>query len=275
MNDKHIQQTLIQLAEDGVPADANLWPALRAQLAARTGPAFAEKGTPMLKPVTGGAWPLAARALGAATLTLLLLAAALLVTPQGRAWAQSVWQFFSVAPADSFAVQPVAPPQADAPTAVAPSVNAAECGADLACQVRSAETLLGFTPVVPDEGFAGLTLQAVDAAGGILRLSYAAQGGGGLVLSQGQGDLTASRWDEVAAEAVEAVQVGDVPGEYVQGTFVVPAGSSTAIWNSDAVVLRLRWQQGDRYFELAKLGDPEHLEYLDKAALIALAETIR
>jgi hypothetical protein len=275
MDDKHLQQTLLRLAEDGVPADANLWPALRARLAARTGPALAEKGTPMLKSVAGGAWPLAARALGAATVTLLLLVAALLATPQGRAWAQSVWQFFSVAPADSFAVQPVADPAAGSPTAVAPSVNAAECGADLACQVQSAEALLGFTPVVPDERFAGLTLQAVDAAGGILRLSYAAQGGGGLVLSQGQGDLTASRWDEVAAEAVEAVQIGGVPGEFVQGTFVVPAGSSSAVWNSDAPVLRLRWQQDDRYFELAKLGDPEYLEHLDKAALIALAETIQ
>jgi hypothetical protein len=275
MNDQQIKDTLTQLAEDGVPAEANLWPALRARLARGRAPAFDMKGTLMLKPVFGGSQARAARTLAAATLAMLLLAAALLVTPQGRAWAQSLWQFFTLAPADSFAVEPVANPQADAPTAAPPSVNAGECGADLACQVRSAEALVGFTPVVPAEGFAGLTLQAVDAAGGILRLSYVAQGGGGLVLSQGQGDLTASQWDEVAAGAVETVQIGGGTGEFVQGTFVVPAGSSTAVWDAEAPVLRLRWQAGDRHFELAKLGAPEYLDHLDKEALIALAEGLQ
>lgn len=272
MNDKQLKQILTQLAEDGVPADANLWPALRTRLAGHPALGATMKGDPMLKPIL--AQPRLARTLGVTTLAVLLLATALLVTPQGRAWAQRLWQFFTLAPADTFAVTPMANPQADAPTAAPPSVNAGECGADLACQVASAGDLLGFTPRVPANGFPGLKLEAVQAAGGILRLSYTAQGGGGLVLSQGQGDLTASRWDEVAAEAVEPVQVGAAAGEFVQGTFVVPAGSDTAVWSADAPVLRLRWQQGGRYFELAKLGDPEHLEHLDKAALIALAETI-
>jgi hypothetical protein len=272
MNDKQLKQTLIVLAEDGVPA-ADLWPALRARLAAR--PAFAEKGTLMLKPVSGNGPALAVRALGTATLILLLLAAALLVTPQGRAWAQSVWQYFTVAPADSFAVEPVPAPDVNAPTAEPPSVNANECGADMACQVASAAELLGYAPIVPAEGFAGLRLEAVQVAGDILNLSYTAQGGGGLVLSQGPGDLTASHWDEVAPEAVQAVQVNGTPAEFVQGTFVVYPDSSTAVWEPSAPVLRLRWERDGRTFELAKLGAPEHLEHLDQAALIALAETIR
>ncbi len=275
MNEQQIKHSLTQLAEDGVPADANLWPALRRRLAASEAPAFGTKGTPMLKPVFGGQTLRYARAAGAASLAVALLAAALLVTPQGRAWAQSVWQFFTVAPADSFAVEPVANPQADAPTAAPPAVNPGECGADLACQVAAAETLLGFVPIVPADGFAGLTLEAVDATGGILRLSYVAPGGGGLVLSQSQGDLTASRWDEVPVDVVETVAVGGGTGEFVRGSFAVPAGASTAVWDADVPVLRLRWQQGDRYLELAKLGDPEPLEHLDKEALIALAEGLQ
>ena len=275
MNEKQINQTLTQLAEDGVPADANLWPALRARLAGPQPAAFAEKGTPMLKPVSGGPLALAFRAVGTASLAVLLLAAALLITPQGRAWAQSVWQFFTLAPAESFPVTPVAASEADAPTAEPPSVNAAECGADLDCQLDSAKALLGFTPVVPAEDFAGLQLDAVDASDGLLRLSYSAHGGGGLVFTQGGADLIDSRWNQVAPGAVELVQVNGAPAEFVQGTFVVPADSSTAIWDSTAPVLRLRWQGSDgRYFELAKLGAPEHLDYLDEAALIALAESI-
>lgn len=271
MNDRQLKRTLIELAEDGVPA-ADLWPALRARLAAR--PAFAEKGNPMLKPVTSGGPTLALRALGTATLIVALLAAALLVTPQGRAWAQSLWQYFTVAPAESFAVEPMPAPDVNAPTDEPPSVNAEVCGDDKACQVASAAELLSYTPIVPAEGFAGLRLEAVQVAGDILNLSYAAQGGGGLVLSQGPDDLTASQWGQVASEAVQPVQVNGAPAEFVQGTFVVPAGSSAAVWEPTAPVLRLRWQIDGRTFELAKLGDPEHLEHLDQAALIALAESI-
>ena len=278
MNDEQLKHTLTQLAEDGVPADANLWPALRTRLAGARSPALAEKGFPMLKPVSGGTQPLAARTLGAVTLALLLLTAAVLVTPQGRAWAQSVWQYFTVAPADSFAVEPVLAPEAGAATAAPPSVNAEECGADLACQVRSAEALLSFTPVIPEVGIRGTTLVAVsvDADGQMLRLSYAAPQGGGLVLSQGRGPLSQSPWEEVPADAVEPVKVGAYDGEYVQGTFVVYSQSGTqAEWNPDAPIQRLRWQVGDLVFEIEKMGDPEPIEYLDRDALIALAESLQ
>jgi hypothetical protein len=60
----------------------------------------------------------------------------------------------------------------------------------------------------------------------------------------------------------------------VQGTFVVYPGEILATWNPEAAIFRLRWLQNDIWFEIAKYGNVEEIEYLDQAGLIELAESL-
>jgi len=275
MNDKLLTTTLEQLAENAVPAETDLWPAVQAQLDARPGVPAHLKG----RPTMNNAYPRTARLrwVGLSTVAALAVAALLLVTPQGRAWAQSVWLFFNPAASETFGVPEVlgAAEPSEGPTAVAPSYAADMCGADLACQLEAAEAALGFDArVLP--GGSDLTWNYVEAypEGGTLRLGYAANGGGGLVLSQSSADLPTSQWEAVPADAAQAVTVNGLPAEYVEGTFVVYPGSTEAVWNAEAPIQRLRWRADGVLYELTKMGDPQALEYLDMAAMVALAESL-
>ncbi len=70
------------------------------------------------------------------------------------------------------------------------------------------------------------------------------------------------------------MKIGDLDGEFVQGTFVLMVGESSATRNPSAPILRLRWMKDDTWFELTKFGDVEAIEYLDQAGMIALAESL-
>lgn len=61
-------------------------------------------------------------------------------------------------------------------------------------------------------------------------------------------------------------------GEFVQGTFVVFAGETSATWNPNAPILRLRWVQDGIWFDMTKFGNVEAIEYLDQAGMLGLAE---
>lgn len=204
----------------------------------------------------------------------MLLVAALvtvaLVTPQGRAFAQTILQFFTRAESNSFPLQPsqvVTSPED-------PSVPTAEPPASL-MSVAEAEVQAGFDaaelPIVP-EGFEYLGARLY---GNAISLEYGVPGGGSnLILMQSQDGFIQSDWDKAPAEAITSVQINGLDGEFVQGTFVVRPGETSAIWNADAPVLRLRWVKDDIWFEMTKFGDVEPIEYLDREALIALAESL-
>jgi hypothetical protein len=275
MDEKQITDALNALAAEAVPDDADLWPRIGARLRGR-GAAAPTKGTLTMNPLrpTVPRW----RLLGMVILTGLGVGLALAATPQGRLLAQGVWQFFNPAPAASFAVTPAAEAAepATGPTAAPPAVAAEACGDDLACQLAAAEAALGFEALLPPGAIAGVDWIYVEALleSGTLRLGYAAETGGGLVITQSRGDLPTSPWEAVPADAAQAVSVGGQPAEYVEGTFVVTPGSDEAVWNPAVPLQRLRWRAGDRLFEISKMGDPEAVEYLDLAALVALAESL-
>jgi hypothetical protein len=276
MNEKTLQDTLHQLAADGVPAETDLWPALRARLKARPSAPAQPKGILIMTPTHAPAARL--RWLGLSTLAALAVAAGLLITPQGRALAQNVWLFFNPAQSDSFAVPEAlgAAEPGSGPTAVAPSFAAETCGADLACQLSAAEAAAGLNARVLPASLAEVSWTDVEAHPdhGTVILGYTAVNGGGLVLSQSRGDLPTSVWEAVPADAAVAVTVNGQPAEYVEGTFVTYPGSSEAVWNAQAPVQRLRWSADGVLYELATLGDPQSLEELDQAAMIALAESL-
>jgi len=88
-------------------------------------------------------------------------------------------------------------------------------------------------------------------------------------------DLTlSSDWDQVPADAIVPVRIGELDGEFVRGRFVVYVGETVATWEPDASILRLRWVKDGIWFEMTKSGHAQAIEYLDQAGLIELAESL-
>lgn len=277
MDDKTVTHLLDQLAEDAVPAEADVWPAVRAQLDARPSAPAHPKGWLTMNPTHAS--PARLRWVGISTLVVVALAAALLALPQGRALAQSLWLFFNPAAADAFDVPEAmgAIEPSTGPTAMPPAFAADTCGADLACQLAAAEAAVGLMALTLPADLPDLGWTYVEAypESGTLILGYTATGGGGLVLGQSRGDLPTSPWEAVPADKAVAVTVNGAAAEYVEGTFVVYPGAAEATWDATAPIQRLRWRAGDVLYELTKMGDPDVLEHLDQAALVALAERLQ
>ena len=95
------------------------------------------------------------------------------------------------------------------------------------------------------------------------------------MIMQSRSGFIQSDWDRVPGEAVVPVKIGELDAEFTRGTFVVPAGETSAIWSPDAAILRLRWVKDGVWFEMTRFGDVERIEYLDRDAMIELAESLR
>ncbi|MDX1435232.1 MAG: hypothetical protein R3335_00380 [Anaerolineales bacterium] len=265
MNDENVQSILQDAMEEEIPASqVDLWPAVKADLAAGKHPQN-RKGNPMntLNPSRISRFALAI------TLFLALLIV-FFATPQGRSFAQNVLALFTRAesidfPVDDAQIAPFDPDPAS-PTALPPSPL---------ISVAEAEAQAGFNlaeiPYVPE----GLDYLGARMYGDYVSIEYQTPDlGGHLILMQSREGFYESDWDNVPAEAVVPVKVGELEGEFVRGTFVVYPGETTAAWNQDAPILRLRWQKDGVWFELAKYGDAQAIDYLDQAGLVALAESL-
>lgn len=204
------------------------------------------------------------------TLAVLALMAAALTTPPGRALAQSILQFFNRAEGNTFPLQPdqrVPPASAEAATAMPPSALV---------PITEAEPSAGFDAAELPSTPQGFTYLGARLYGQAISIEYEAQGGGGnLIIMQSREGYTQSDWDQVPADAVVPVKVGELEAEYAQGTFVVFGSDAVATWNPDAPVQRLRWVKDGIWFEMTKFGDVEPIEYLDMKGMIALAESLR
>jgi hypothetical protein len=123
-------------------------------------------------------------------------------------------------------------------------------------------------PFVPD----GLIYRGARVVSDAVSIEYEAEGGGGsLVIRQSPDGFVQSPWDEVPDRAIAPVKIGDLDGELAQGTFVVGPGDTSATWNPDVPIVRLRWVEDGISFEMTKSGDVEAMAYLDQARLIELA----
>ncbi len=205
-----------------------------------------------------------------ASLAIVALLAVALVTPQGRAFAQDVLQFFTRTEDTEFPLQPsqivTDEPDLSAPTAEppAPLISVAEAEAQVGFGVAE----LSFVP----DGFDYLGARLY---GNAVNIEYAVPGyGGHLSIMQSQDGFIQSEWDKVPAQAIVPVKIGELDGEYTQGTFVVYAGETSATWEPDAPILRLRWVKDGVWFAMTKHGDVQAIEYLDQAGMIELAESL-
>lgn len=203
------------------------------------------------------------------SMVVALLAVAAL-TPQGRVLSQSILQFFKQAESSIFPLSPsqivTSDPDPSAPTAMppAPLISVAEAEAQVGFEIAE-------LPFVP-EGFNYLGARLY---GDAVSLEYETQNKGGhLHLMQSQEGYLQSDWDKVPAHAAVPVQIGDLRGEFTQGTFVVYTGETVARWEPNAPILRLRWVQDDIWIEMTKTGNVEAIEYLEQAGMIELAESL-
>jgi hypothetical protein len=263
MSNKKIQSLLQEALEEEIPsAEINLWPAVQADLAAGTHP----QGNQKMNTLEQRRLPRYALALSIFAAMLLVLFA----TPQGRSFAQSILEFFTRTDAEAFPLEDsqIAPleSQESLPTAAPPSPL---------LTVAEAESQLGFALAELPAAPAGLEYLGARLYGKSVNIEYQARGGGGqLIIMQSREGYHQSEWDQVPADAIVPVLVGNLEAEFVQGTFVVYPGDTSATWNSDAPILRLRWVDDGVWFEMARYGSVESIEYLDQVELIRLAASL-
>jgi hypothetical protein len=265
MEKQEIQSVLQDALEEEIPSSqVQLWPIVKANLVAGESP-LNQQGVKMntikLQRTSR---------LMFVILTLVVLLVIFLVTPQGRSFAQSILQFFSRAEETTFPLddsQIVSnEPETLQPTALPPAPL---------LSVAEAEAQAGFDiaelPFIPH----GFDYLGARLYGEVINIEYETPGKGGhLIISQTQDGFNQSEWDNVPAGEIASVKIGELEGEFVQGTFVVYPGENFATWNPEAAILRLRWMQDDILFEITKYGNVEAIEYLDQAGLIELAESL-
>lgn len=301
MNDD-LKSILTDIAEEALPgSQIDLLPALANNISSEQSMMPFQPTSPMRRPVL-------------LVLAISLAFAVLLITPQGRAFAQRLFTFFSPAESESFPVpeeqlsldantptpaptfalvletvsvstnEPAAAISEPLPTSSSAddtlhSCNEASALLSYSCQVAKAEAALKFDarefPEVP-RGYAFVDVQSNPTLNSMTINYQVVEGGGYLTLGQGIGTIqqASSSWGEVSANAIERVSVGNQYGEYAQGQFVVFPGATSATWEPTVPVFRLRWSEGDRWFALEKFGNTAPVEYLDKDQLIALALTL-
>jgi hypothetical protein len=264
MDSKNIKSILQDALEDKVPAsEINLLPSVQSRLVAGKQSSF-QQGENMLR--------IKIKRLAFSALAMIAILAVALITPQGRAFAQSLLQFFSRSESDTLPLQPWQATILDDtaeidPTALPPM--------PLITVVSDAERLAGFDAAELSSTPQEFTFLGARLYGKALSLEYEANGGGGnLIIMQSQDGYVQSEWDKAPANAIIPVKIGDLDGEFVQGTFVVYPNDTSAKWNPDAAILRLRWIKDGLWFEMAKFGDVESIEYLDQAGMIELAKNM-
>ena len=263
MDSKNIKSILQDALEDEVPASQiDLLPAVRSRLVAGT-KYHRQQGERMYQTRT--------KRLAYSVIAFVALFIITLATPQGRAFAQNILQFFTRAESNTFELEPsqIVPletAQADA-TAIPPSPS---------ISVSEAESQVGFDvlelPSVPR----GFNYLGARLYGNTVSVEYEARGSGGnLIITQSQDGFYQSKWGDAPADAITSVKIHDVDGEFATGTFVVYPNDTVATWNPDAPILRLRWVKDGIWYEITKFGNVESIVYLDQAGLIELAESLQ
>ena len=262
MDNKKIKSILQDALENEIPASqVDLVSAVRSHLVAGR-KHHRQQGEKMNR--------VSMKRLAFSAITVLALLAAVLITPQGRAFAQSVLQLFVRAEDNTIPLEPgqvIPPASVEAATAMPPSPL---------ISVAEAEQLAGFDAAelswVP-EGFNYLGARMY---GNAISIEYEAQGGGGnLIIMQSRDGYVQSQWDQVPADAIVPVRIGGLDGEFAKGTFVVYGNDNVGTWNPDAAILRLRWVKDGVWYEMTRFGDVESIQYLDQAGMIALAESLK
>jgi hypothetical protein len=264
MDKKHIQSILQDALEKEIPSsDVDLW---RSVKALGTKELQGEK----MNSTKSRRIPRIAFAL-LATVALLILA---LITPQGRAFAQSILRFFVRADQDRYPLQSW--------QMTPPAQTSSESPFKLS--VQSAEMLAGYDVLSPQEVPFGMVFlgasydekyhivaQVFGSSADYMEFSIWQQP---LEYYQPCGDIS-HLCDNMlggnlagASADIQTVEIGDLTGEYVEGVWELT--DNGPVWNSTPYAKTLRWKTDSMILELFYSGID-----LGRDDLVTLAESIR
>ena len=232
----------------------------------------------------------------AVALTVLLLLSGFLISPQGRAWAQEVFQFFQTVNFTSFPASkeeqgwmtvneqydlplvPVIIPTLAPEMAAIRGCQTPQEAQTYTCQIAYAESILGFElkefPQAP-RGFGFWSVRLDDLSKTAI-IGYG-QDGWALRLTQGLGKPIDQylAWYRVPVDKVETIKVGSFDGEYVNGNFVLPVNGDKWVWQDHVKMdQHLAWSDGIRWFLLEAYTAPGMSGYLNRSQLIKLAASV-
>lgn len=263
MSKQKVAHILSQMAQEAAPNDEiNLWPALHARLQ-----------TASISTMKGPATTLfrvrhATLIVGA----IILLGLALLVTPQGKTLAQSIFRFFRQqsdvialpTPEPINLVDPALPtlqPSASSAPTVLPAFSEV-CGeiAEPKCSIGQIRQMVDF----PVKGLANIPqgMNFIGATGGpdsVILVYHNDDRYNFRYISINQekinpADPTQALAVAESAEVEEVTVSAGVTGEYVRGSYFHFAGDSTANWDADSDIQTLRWRDGEILYTLTFIG---------------------
>ena len=281
MDNKNIQSILQDALEEQFPSSQiQLWAAIEGGLVADK-QSLVQRAEKMDRPKRQRLQRTAF-----AILIMAILLTIALITPQGRAFAQSILQFFVRTESDSLPV-PTEPvnwvemtPGVVHPTITAlppMAVFADDCGdfPEPTCSVEQIREKVDFE--VKELRNIPEGMYFIGATGGpdnvFVKYEFENNSGGLSIFEERWAGKPAQGTSEVGASAiVEKVQIGDLDGEYFRGSFVMQAGESVTTWDRNFQAETLRWVDSDISYTLQY--DFTSQIPLGKEGLVALAESM-
>jgi len=124
------------------------------------------------------------------------------------------------------------------------------------CQLQQMTAAVGFKPWQNSNIPEGFTFQRVDYRDGLAALWYT-KGAEQLTISQANYNFAireTDAWYSVPEAAIQPVTVNRAAGEYVKGQLMPAQNGSQAVWDPAAKVERLRWMQGNYWFQIVYSG---------------------
>lgn len=230
------------------------------------------------------------RAVSLSALTLLLVLGMIFILPQGQVWANNILRFF-IPGSDQISLptpQPVKINPANlTPDAAQPTLTPiaarrpefyAACGDIFAprCSIEQIQKMVDF----PVKGIADLPvgLQFLGGTGGPDGVSlyyWRDDPISSLLLTQGPATQAEAPIPVGKSAAIQPVQIGNVSGEYVKGTYFSYGGDTEAQWNPNADSQSLRWEEQGMLYTMWMTGSAEFPDYsLDMAGMVRLAASL-
>ena len=248
-----IKKSLLSALEKEIPSiEVDLWPAVKNRLVAKNhrqikqGEKMKNSNQRLLTGLTIG------------LATLVIIALVTFVSPQSRAFAQSVLHFFSQANSDTLPAQTAQPEITEAPRNL---------------DVAEAENQAGFDVLSPSPLPDGLSFVGASytPANSTVIQQYNFPGGSGFSISQqSYTNVEACNLCGLVgpSASVETVKIGNVDGEYVEGVWSLTDKGS--VWENTPYLKTLRWQKDGMAYEIIFMGTE-----FEKADLISLAENLK
>lgn len=224
------------------------------------------------------------------------------ITPQGRAWAQEIVQFFRSVNSTTIVLSEeekeemtYTPEEYELPLVkvLTPALSPKQAGLSecqsandarsYACQIAYAESELGFDlkelPVQPDGWeFESMYFDPISKSAYIrYRIDIGYNNYSSITLTQGLGDnptLSYYPLEVVPSDRIEVVKIGPYNGEYVKGWFEISNNDNELRWSDSSIQQRLGWTDGTRWFFINLFAYTTGAQSIEHDQLIELAESL-